>query len=66
MPTETDEKYERIERNLRHFKAEKDFYMFAFWYKAKIGTINREAKEIKLPPLPDPTCIQIMQMYENY
>lgn len=62
----TEEKYERIERNLRRFKAEKDFYMFAFWYKAKIGTINRDAREIKLDPLPEPTSVQIMQMYDNY
>lgn len=65
MPA-TDEKYERIERNLRRFKAEKDFYMFAFWYNAKIGTINRDAREINLDPLPEPTSVQIMQMYDNY
>lgn len=62
----SQEKYDRIEYCLKHFKAENDFYMFAFWYKAKIGTINREAKEANLEPLPDPTGIQIMQMYENY
>lgn len=66
------DKYNRIKNNLARFSSEKDFYMFVFWYKAMLGTVNRDLKEAFLScgfeykAMPEPTSEEYTRYFEEY
>lgn len=57
----SEDKYRRIKESLERFKREKDFYMYVFWYKAMLGTVNRDIKKASVSssfeyePISEPT-----------
>lgn len=68
----SEDRYIRIKRNLDHFSHEKDFYMFVFWYKAMLGTVNRDLKKASLScgfeyeAIPEPTSEEYTRYFEGY